>query len=53
MDRTRLILERKHGQAVHVGNARIGFELRGRKIRLVIEAPKDVRIVRDELRPAK
>jgi sRNA-binding carbon storage regulator CsrA len=50
MERTRLILERRHGEALNVGDARIRFELRGRRIRLVIEAPKELRIVREEVR---
>lgn len=51
MDRGRLCVTRKVGQGVTIGN---GVEVRvhkvqGGTIRLVIEAPKDVKVLRSEL----
>jgi sRNA-binding carbon storage regulator CsrA len=46
-ERTRLILTRRTGQVLWVGDTRIRFDARGR---LVIEADKETRIVRDEIR---
>ena len=48
--RRRLILGRKPGQAVLIGDVRLKVkEVRGDTIRLVIEAPDGIRIVREEL----
>lgn len=48
--RRRLILGRKPGQAVLIGDVRVKVkEVRGETIRLVIEAPDSVTVVREEL----
>ena len=48
--RRRLILGRKAGQTVLIGDVRVKVkEVRGETIRLVIEAPDGIRIVREEL----
>jgi carbon storage regulator CsrA len=48
--RRRLILGRKAGQAVLIGDVRLKVkEARGDTIRLVIEAPDGIQIVREEL----
>jgi carbon storage regulator len=48
--RRRLILGRKAGQTVLIGDVRVKVkEVRGDTIRLVIEAPDGIRIVREEL----
>ena len=51
MERGRLIITRKVGQGCQIGN---GVEVRitavkGSVVRLVIEAPKDVKVLRTEL----
>jgi sRNA-binding carbon storage regulator CsrA len=50
--KTRLVVTRNEGQAVWIGDVRVKIEKKGK---MVIEAPKGVRIVREELleRPAK
>jgi carbon storage regulator CsrA len=53
--RRRLILGRKPGEVLLIGDVRLKVkEIRGVNIRLVIEAPDGIRIVREELldRPA-
>jgi carbon storage regulator CsrA len=53
--RRRLILGRKAGQWLLIGDVRVKVkEVRGETIRLVIEAPDSVTVVREELleRPA-
>ena len=53
--RRRLILGRKAGEALLIGDVRLKVkEIRGVNIRLVIEAPDGIKIVREELldRPA-
>ena len=48
--RRRLILGRKPGQAVLIGDVRVKVKVvRGDTIRLVIEAPDSVTVVREEL----
>jgi carbon storage regulator len=48
--RRRLILGRKAGQTVLIGDVRVKVkEVRGDTIRLVIEAPDGIKIVREEL----
>jgi carbon storage regulator len=48
--RRRLILGRKAGQWLLIGDVRLKVkEVRGDTIRLVIEAPDGIRIVREEL----
>ena len=46
-----LIFTRKAGQAVHIGDEiRITVkQIKGRQVRLLIEAPKNVPIYRDEI----
>lgn len=53
-----LVLTRKRGQTVHIGDrikVTVGRLLPDGRIRLCIDAPKDVKIVREELvtTPAK
>ena len=48
--RRRLILGRKAGQWLLIGDVRVKVkEVRGETIRLVIEAPDGIQIVREEL----
>lgn len=48
--RRRLILGRKAGQWLLIGDVRLKVkEVRGETIRLVIEAPDGIKIVREEL----
>lgn len=49
--RTRLVISRKIGESVHVGGATITVTESQREghTRLLIEAPPEVRILRDEL----
>jgi carbon storage regulator CsrA len=48
--RRRLILGRKPGEVLLIGDVRLKVkEIRGVNIRLVIEAPDGIRIVREEL----
>jgi carbon storage regulator CsrA len=48
--RRRLILGRKAGQWLLIGDVRLKVkEVRGETIRIVIEAPDGIRIVREEL----
>jgi carbon storage regulator len=47
-----LVLSRKLGQKVHIGND-ISFtvlEVKGNRVRIGVEAPSDIQILRDELR---
>lgn len=46
-----LVLSRKSGQIVHInGNIKVSVvEIGGSRVRLGIEAPRDVRILRSEL----
>ncbi len=47
-----LLIERKGGEVVHVGDARILVEFRGAyRVVLVIDAPRDVPVRRGELEP--
>lgn len=48
---SRLVLTRKPGQSIEIGpdvTVRVG-EIKEGQVRLVVEAPADVRIVREEL----
>lgn len=50
-----LVLSRKIGEKIHIGND-ITIEVRripGNRVTLAIDAPRDVRIVRGELREAE
>ena len=46
-----LTITRKLGQAIRIGDTiRVTIkEIRGRQIRLVIEAPQDIRVFREEI----
>lgn len=47
-----LCLSRKQGQSLIVGNARITFKnARGNRIRVIIDAPAETKILRGELKP--
>ena len=50
--KTRLVLKRSEGEAVWIGDVRI---IMGRDGKMTIEAPEDVRVIREELidRPKK
>lgn len=50
-----LILSRKPGQALHIGDdivVRV-LDVRGNQVKLAVEAPDDVSIDRDEIRDRK
>jgi len=46
-----LVLSRKEGERIHIGNDVVltVVSVKGKRIRLGIEAPQDCRIVRDEM----
>lgn len=46
-----LVLSRKHGEKIHIGNdiTITVVQIRGNKVRIGIDAPDDVVIVRSEL----
>ena len=45
-----LVLTRKSGQSIKVGDAMIRVEVVSRTtVRIIIDAPKEVRVVREEL----
>ena len=50
--KTRLVLKRSEGEAVWIGDVRI---VMGRDDKMIIEAPQNVRVIREELmnRPKK
>ena len=48
MDRTRLVITRKSGEAFVVGESRIELKIEGKRIRVIIEAPKEVRVDREK-----
>lgn len=50
--KTRLVLKRSEGEAVWIGDVRI---VMGRDCKMIIEAPQNVRVIREELinRPKK
>ena len=50
MERTRLVLTRKRGESLWIGDAKVKVDGQGRNVRLVIEAPNTTKVVRDELR---
>jgi carbon storage regulator len=47
-----LVLSRKSTESIHVGDSVVVtvLEIRGNKVRLGIEAPKEVHVVRSELK---
>ncbi len=50
--KTRLVLKRSEGEAVWIGDVRVAM---GRDGKMIIEAPQNVRVIREELidRPKK
>lgn len=49
-----LVLARKQGETLHIGDATVTIvEIRGDKVRIAIDAPRDVAVVRAELLEAK
>lgn len=51
MDRTRLVLSRKDGESLWIGDVRVQVKLpKGSRVSLTCEAPRDVKIMREELR---
>lgn len=50
-----LVLSRKVNEKIHIGNGVVVtlLEIKGGKVRIGIEAPKDVPIVRPDSLPAK
>ncbi len=50
-----LILTRKPGESFHIGDDIVVkiTEIYGRNVRLAIEAPRKIRVLREELVPAK
>jgi sRNA-binding carbon storage regulator CsrA len=49
--RTTLVVTRKDGQAVTVGDVRVQVSIVASRVRLRITAPASVRILREELNP--
>lgn len=47
----RLVLTRTNDQGIWVGDSHVKVSIEGNRVRLVIEAPDDVPIRRDELQP--
>ena len=48
-----LVLTRQPGEAIYVGDALVRFDVQGKRIRVAIDAPKDVSIEREEVRQRK
>ena len=44
-----LVITRKSGQSLSVGDATITFTIENGRIRLIIDAPREVKVVRSEL----
>ena len=45
-----LVLSRKYGEGLMIGDAHVTIEsLRGNRVKLGIDAPQDVKVLRDEL----
>ena len=44
-----LVLSRKHGEGIWIGGTLVKVEIRGGNVKLAIDAPKNVRIWRQEL----
>ena len=49
--RSRLVITRRHGQAVHIGDTTVTVRIVRGEARLTIEADRHVKILRDELEP--
>lgn len=51
MDKTRLVLQRKPGEAIIIGDTRVTIqEIKGKnRVSVIIEAPKDVYVNRAEV----
>jgi carbon storage regulator CsrA len=50
--KTMLVLTRKLGERIHIGSAITVVEVRGNKVRLGIQAPERVPVLRAELNPS-
>ena len=48
-----LVLTRQPGEAIYVGDALVRFDMQGKRIRVAIDAPRDVSIAREEVRKRK
>jgi carbon storage regulator CsrA len=48
-EETMLMIRRKEGEAFTVGEARIVIKRSGKTVRIGIEAPKEVKVLREEL----
>lgn len=46
---SRLVITRKHGEAVHIGDSLVTVRIIRGEARLSIEAPREMHIVRSEL----
>ncbi len=44
-----LVITRKSGQSLSVGDATITFTIENGRIRLIIDAPREMKVVRSEL----
>ena len=52
MERTHLVLTRKPGQGIKIGDSIIVIEaVKNREVKVSVHAPREVRIVREELEP--
>ena len=48
---SRLVITRRHGEAVHIGDATVTVRIIRGEARLTIEAPRKMKILRTELEP--
>lgn len=53
MERGRLVVTRKDGQSLWIGDSRVNVSVKGKTVKLTIEADKRLHIVREELRTRK
>ena len=44
-----LVITRKSGQSLSVGDATITFTIENGRVRLIIDAPREMKVVRSEL----
>ena len=49
MERTRLVLSRKYGESIRIGDSLVKVERDGGKLKVIVEAPREVRVLRGEL----
>lgn len=49
MERTQLVLTRRAGQSIEIGGTRVTVSRSGKSVRLLVEAPANVKVVRTEI----